>query len=330
MAVHRSVVAGCMLLLVVGACSGEIVDTTSIPRGAPAEPATGPIVDTLIIGDTSFTVHDEGGGCLAVGIDLPGLQSTVSRHCFSGEQVLAATTACGWLVEAATGPGNGGCDVTLPVAFYGQVRATGVGYVCVGTIREPYGAKEVVSARFVPFDAAGFILTAAGADESAAAYLFTSGGLRYGQPPADAPADPTYRLCEEQAPWGVSDREVSVRITIEVGATLQSENVTFLLDAGTGPVALSGGSVDDGFIAGFPLRVAASSTGLAITVDPHGGDVAEFLRPWPESFQAALSAGVDPLDPSTSIELRLVIDDGALAGEAQAVDLFVPGYPSGG
>jgi len=330
MAVHRSVVAGCMLLLVVGACSGEIIDTTSIPRSAPATPAEGPIVADIVIGDTTFVLHDEGEGCLAVAIDRPGLQSTVSRQCFSGEQVLAATTACGWLVEAAKDPGNSGCDVTLPVAFFGQVRATGIGYVCVGAVRDPYGAAGVVSARFVRYDDAGYLLTPAGQDEVPLAYLFTSGGLRYGQPPADAPADPTYRLCEQQAPWGVADREVSVRITIGVGATLQSGNVTFLLDGGTGPVALSGGSVADGFIAGFPLRVASSSAGLDVTIESRDGEEVGFFRPWPPSFQAALDAGIGPLNPSTSIELRLVIGDGALTGEDGAVELFVPGYPDGG
>jgi len=183
----------------IGACSTGHVDTTlPLSRPEPSQPATGPTVATLALGDTTFSLHDEGDGCLALTIDHSGLQSTVERECFEGEHVVEMSDACGWL--ASEEPPSG-CDVALPIVFYGQVREPGIGYLCVGTIRSSEGTEEVISARFVPFESDGFILDQAHPDETPAAHLFTHGGLRYGQPPLDAPSDTIYRFCEEQAPW---------------------------------------------------------------------------------------------------------------------------------
>jgi len=184
----------------IGACSTGHVDTTlPLSRPEPSQPATGPTAATLAHGDTTFSLYDEGGGCLALVIDHPGLQSTVERACFEGEHVIEMSDACGWL--ASEEPPSG-CDVALPSVFYGQVRGPGIGYLCVGTMRSSMGEQEVVSARFLPLEVDGFILDQAHPGETPAAHLFTHGGLRYGQPPLDAPSDTIYRFCEEQAPWG--------------------------------------------------------------------------------------------------------------------------------
>jgi hypothetical protein len=186
----------------IGACSMGHVDTTMPPpRPEPSPPATGPTVAILALGDTTFSLHEEGGGCLALAIDHPGLQSTVERACFEGEHVVDVSDACGWL--ASENPPSG-CGVALPIVFYGQVREPAIGYLCVGTIRSSEGTEEVTSARFLPLDGGGFILDEAHPDEARAAHLFTNGGLRYGHPPLDAPSDTIYRLCEEQAPWGTT------------------------------------------------------------------------------------------------------------------------------
>lgn len=201
MALRRLVVliAGALI----GACSTGHVDTTMPPsRPEPSPPATGPTVATLALGDTTFSLHDEGGGCLALAIDHPGLQSTVERGCFEGEHVAEMSDACGWL--ASEEPPSG-CGVALPIVFYGQVLEPGIGYLCVGTMRSSEGTEEVISARFLPFDGDGFILDEAHPDETRAAHLLTDGGLRYGQPPLDTPSDSIYRMCEEQAPWGSTE-----------------------------------------------------------------------------------------------------------------------------
>lgn len=294
-------------------------------RPEPDAPATGPIVADLAIGDTRFELHDAGGGCLAVAVQHPGLQTTVERRCFAGEQVLALTATCGWLAAPEGEPADG-CDLELAPVLYGQVRAPGIGFVCVATSREPFGAEGVASARFVPFDPGGFILDAAGAGEHPDAHLFTSGGLRYGQPPLDAPSEPIYRFCEEQAPWGEFDLEYPARLFVDLDPALQTDDLIILLDSGTGPGGLSGGAAQGQETVDFPLRVAASSAGLTVRIEPAGGDPVEFFEEWPGAVRAILDSGGDCRG---WLDLRLTITADALAGLDSALTLEYQGSSCG-
>ena len=302
--------------LLIGACATGHVDTTMpLSRPEPSLPATGPTVARLAIGETMFSLHAEGSGCLALAIDQPGLQSTVGRDCFAGERVLEISDPCGWLTSDKPPTA---CDVTLPIVLYGHVREPGIGYVCVGSIGSSVGNDEVVSARLLPFDGDGFILEEAHPGEIRTAHLFTAGGLRYGEPPLDAPSDSIYRRCEELAPWGPTEAEIPVALDIELGESLQTSSIIMWLDAGTGPFGHSGASAEDGVVLGFPLRVASSSPGLVIRIDSDGAEPTDAEVVWPDAFQAVLDA--DAPCPMGA-RLRLTIGDAALTGTESAITL---------
>ncbi|MCP4305432.1 MAG: hypothetical protein GY788_11255, partial [bacterium] len=169
--------------LVLGACTGGGINESSGPqRPDPSEPASGPVVAVIEVSGTSFELHDEGEGCVAVDVVHPGLQMTVERRCFEGQQVVSVTSTCGWLATPVTAE-QSGCDLELPVAFYGRVTDPNIGYVCIGTIEDSGGSSGVTAARFVNPVGDGFILEAAQPDESPYAHLFSTGGSRYGDPP---------------------------------------------------------------------------------------------------------------------------------------------------
>jgi hypothetical protein len=311
------------LVLVLGAlvvsCSQEPPDGTlgrDDRRPTPSDPATGPVLATLTIAQTGFALHDEGNDCLAVTVDHPGLQPTVERSCFSGEHVLEATSACGWLVAPGE-PSPGGCDVDLPRAFYGWVTNPGIGYVCVGTFGDLGGDSTVVSARFVPFDVDGFILDPAAPNESAVAHLFNRGGYRYGQPPLDAPSGLIYEFCEDQAPWKSLEPAYVVTLRIELAEPLRRDTVTVSLDAGLGRNNLSGGAVESDGTVDFSLLAPQSGEGLELRLESFDAVALETSLPWPTELLAILDEG----GTRTGITLLLVVGAGALDGDAGAVTL---------
>jgi hypothetical protein len=309
------ILAGGLLFV---ACGGGHVDQL-IGRPEPAEPATGPVVLAMDVGETAFRLHDEGDGCLAVAIHQAGLQSTVERSCFDGERVLAATTECGWLAQPSAE--NSGCDVPLPRVMFGQVRVPAIRFVCVGTIEESGEESTAVSARFVPIDPSGFILSAAPRNEVAVPHVFTSGGLRYGQAPLDEPSRPIYRLCEAEAPWGTPEAEYQVALRVEMDAVLIRDDVTVIIDAGLGEVGISGSAAVEGELISVPMRVPASSPGLEISIETEGEEEARYQLHWPEAFQEILEAirVCDATDGRTS--LRLSIEQDALTGTEDAIEL---------
>lgn len=306
------------LLLV--ACGRGHVDQL-MGRPEPADPATDPVVLVMDVGETTFELHDEGGGCLAVAIHQAGLQSTVERSCFDGERVLAATTECGWLARPPTEQ-KPGCDLRLTRVLFGQVREPAIRHVCVGTIEEQGEDSTAVSARFVPVDPSGFILSAALPNEVAVPHVFTSGGLRYGQAPLDEPSGAIYRLCEAEAPWGTPEAEYQVTLRVEMDAGLHRDDVTVIVDAGLGDLGISGSAAVEGELISVPMRVPASSPGLEIGIETAGEEKARYELHWPEAFQEILEAirrCDGPIDGPTS--LRLSIEQGALIGVEDAIEL---------
>lgn len=317
---HRStalalVLAGALL----ASCSQEPPDTTlsrDDRRPEPSNPATGPVVATLTIEQTDFALHDEGDDCLAVTVDHPGLQPTVERSCFAGEHVLEATASCGWLVAPGE-PSPGGCDVDLPRAFYGRITNPDIGYVCVGTFGDLGGDSTVVSARFVPFDDEGFILDPADENESAHAHLFNRGGYRYGEPPLDAPSDPIYRFCENQAPWGLREAAYVVNLRIELAEGLRNDDIVLALQTGLGWNRLSGGAAMPEGAVDFSLLAPESSEGLDLRLESGDAVALETSLPWPMELLAIFDEG----GTRTGITLRLTVGAGVLDGDAEAVTL---------
>lgn len=313
-----------ILALLATSCTSEIDRGPQRPEAS--EPATGPLVATMQIGETSFELHDEGGGCAAARVIHPGLQETVHRRCFRGEQVLAETDACGWLAEPAVRsldlvadrPGPD-CDVVLPVAFYGYVDRRSIGFVCVGAIMDtPDSATGVTGARFVDVEPEGWILTAAGPGESIAAHLFTPGGLRFGDPPLDAPSDPIYRLCEADAPWGeTTEIEYWVEIWISADEELHTDKWAFGVAGGTGGEAVSGGALAEAATVQMALRVPASAVALSIWIETivEGDRLLEATVPWPEQVLELLAGDRGCRRPRVTVHFGAA----ALDGAAQAI-----------
>ncbi|HAX81156.1 MAG TPA: hypothetical protein DCY40_01120 [Actinobacteria bacterium] len=313
----RQLVTALLFGVLVSACSQGHYDGTTIPqRPPPAEAARGPEVRTRVIGQTSFALHDEGDGCLAVVVSHPGLQSTVGRRClYPGE--LTATNICGWLADPPPTTTYGACDVTLPQVFFGQAQDPNIGYVCVGTILPVGGAEGVMSARFLDMDGGGYILDAPNPDESTAAHLFTPGGIRYGFEPLDAPSDPIYRFCEDQHPWGATEYSASLRVFFDLGAALRSDEVVILIDTGTGPRGMSGLAGGEEGIH-LPTTLPASSPGLAVRIEVEGAEPVEYFLPWPEAVRTLLDAG---RPCRGGLQVRLTLEDSALSGSAAAAAL---------
>jgi hypothetical protein len=278
--------------LFVAACSGGDVNESSGPqRPEPSEPASGPVVAVIDSSDTRYELHDEGEGCVAVDIIHPGLQTTVERMCFEGQQVISATSECGWLAVPDSDE-RSGCDLELPVVFYGQVTDPNIGFVCVGAIGDAGGSSGVTSARFVEVDGDGFILEAAGPDDAPYAHLFNAGGLRYGDPPLDAPSDPIYRLCEGQAPWSETALEYGVDLEVTYSESLRTDDVTVFFHSGLDRVGVSGGVFAGDESVSLPVRVPESSSVLGVTVETDVGPILGWDYRWPDELLEILQSGV--------------------------------------
>jgi hypothetical protein len=293
----------------IGACAGG----DGWERPQPSEPAIGHVVASVDVGSTRFLLYDEGDGCLAVDVSHPGMQRTVDRTCvFGGTHHLAFSSACGWLADPSQ-PRGPGCDLTLPVVVFGQVRDAGIGYVCFGSFDA--SGSSVVSARFVTFDEPGYVLDRVIPGETPHPHPFTVGGLRFGEPPLDAPSAAIYEMCEEQAPWGERETEIHMDLIILLGDDLQSHDVTVIVEAGTGPRGVNGASArHDGTIV-LPVRVSGASTHLGIRVDREGDEILGVRLPWPDEMQTILDEG---RECNGHVELRLVI-----TGDPQVVFDFV-------
>lgn len=307
-----------VVALAVAACGGGNLNESFGPqRPEPSEPASGPVVAAIDVSDTGFELHDEGEGCVAVEVVHPGLQTTVEQGCFEGQQVLSATSSCGWLTDPATDQ-QSGCDVELPIVFYGRVTDPNIGYVCVGTIGDSGGSAGVKSARFVDVDSDGFILDAAGPDEAPYAHLFTVGGLRYGDPPLDAPSDPIYRLCEGQAPWRETALGYGVDLEVTYAESLRTDDVTVYFNSGLDLIGVSGGSFTGDESVTVPVRVPDSSAVLGVTVETEVGPILGWDYRWPDELLAILQSGV-PCNGLTVIQVS--VGSEVLDGSDTAIEL---------
>lgn len=307
-----------IVALAVAACEGSKINESSGPqRPEPSESASGPVVALIDVADTGFELHDEGDGCIAVEVVHPGLQTTVERGCFEGQHVIAATQSCGWLTDPESGE-QSGCDLELPVVFYGRVTDPNIGYVCVGTIGDSGGSAGVRSARFVDVDSDGFILDAAGPNEGPHAHLFSAGGLRYGDPPLDAPSDPIYRLCEGQAPWSETALEYGVDLEVTYTESLRTDDVTVFFHSGLDLIGVSGGSFTGEESVTVPVRVPDSSSALGVTVETEVGPILGWDYPWPDELLAILRSGV-PCNGLTIIQVS--VGSRVLDGADTAIEL---------
>ncbi len=216
-----------------------------VPRPtAPLEPATGPDVRELRVGETVFTLHDEGDNCLAVEISHPGLQETVERTCFDDWNTLRLTNSCGWLAENAEG--SHGCDVELPQILYGIVTKPSHKYVCVGRFSLD-GTGSVVGARVLPMEDDGLVFTVAEPGESYHAHFLNGGGKRIGDPPLDAPSDPIYTMCEAQVAAERDGRIEAVHnidLIVTFDSELLEEDVTVVFHSGLDLARASSSNAD--------------------------------------------------------------------------------------
>ncbi len=304
---HMKRLIPCLVIaaLAIAAC-GETghIDTTSPPqRPDPAEPATGPVVAAIEVAGTSFKLHDEGAGCVALEVAQPGLQATIERQCFQGPLVVSITSTCGWL----TNPDEirrSDCDVELPEVLYGQVTDPNIGYVCIGTIDDSGGSSGVTAARLLEPIGPGFILEAARPGETPHAHLFTEGGLRYGHPPLDAPSDPIYRLCEGRAPWRESSLEYGAELLVTFADSLQTNDVRLFFNSGLDRIGLNGSAFEEVDDVRIPIRVPESTSGLHIDVETEVGPILLWEYPWPDDFVAILRSGV-PCSGLTVIDVTV-------------------------
>lgn len=280
------------IVLLAAGCSGgqvvEVLDQVGPERPPAAQPATGPVVAALEVESTSFALHDEGDGCVALTIDRPGMRSMVARSCFSGESVLTKSDTCGWLIapDEWDGVGDGGCDVRLPAVVYGRIDAVPAEYVCIGTVRDPEG---VTGARFLETTAAGFILDAAHRHEAPAAHVFLENGVRYGDQPLDAPSEPIYQRCEQETPWGPPPVVHEVLLRVAVAERLRTSRRVVLFDSGTEPSGFVGSAVEGPEI-DETITITNLNEGLRVEVRLHQSDELAFEPhfPWPAPVPAIL------------------------------------------
>lgn len=311
------------IALIVAGCSatGSVdIESSGPQRPGPSDPPSGPIVASLAVSDTNFVLHDEGDDCVAAEIIHRGLQTTVERFCSGGGYVVDATSTCGWFDTPRDTPPEG-CDIELPSVLYGYVADQAIGYVCIGTITDASGAAGVTAARFIDPTADGYLLVPAQLDESSAAHLFSETGLRYGDPPLDAPSDPIYRLCEEQAPWGETGVEYGVDLQVALDESLQTDDVTVLFQSDLESIGIQGDCCDGDDPTIF-VRVPASSSALGVTVEVDGRPVLRRDYPWPQELLEILSSG----EACNGLNVvRVTFDPEALDGSDAAVELRLVG-----
>jgi len=311
--------------LLLAACDPGIVDST-MGRPAPSEPPIGPIVSSIEVAGTTFTMHDEGDGCLAVDVGHLGLQTTVERRCFNEWNTVAETSPCGWLDEPPdVGVSDlGGCDVDLPRVFYGRITDPAVGYTCVGRFSESSGSAGVVGARILTPDSDGYILEAAAPGEKGPPHFLSPGGSRIGDPPLDAPSDPIYRFCEARAGVEQHELEYDVDLLVAFDESLRTDDVTVFFHTGLDRVGVSGGAFDGSGPVVVPVRVTPALPDLDVQVETADGPT--FARPlvWPIALRRLLASG-ELCDGLTTVEVSVgagVVDG---SGVVEPVELRFAG-----
>ncbi len=295
-----------LALLLLTACGGDTGDRGP-ERPEPPQLPTGEVVQSIDVDDTRIDLY--AGQCPAIVATAPGMQTHVERLCPSGARVTSATETCGWLADQDLDAGYE-CDVTIPRVIYGKVTTPNIGWVCVGQIPEE---GPITSVRFLEFDEAGYILQPALPDESYHAHLYTPEGIQYGDPPLDAPSATIYDLCVLQAPWGETGPAHAALLTIELADSLRHGGVTVFLDAGAGPVGMSGSAADADEPARLATTIPASSPGLLVRIeidenqftysDSHG---------WPEDVRRAFDSGCAGL-----LEIEVTIGGAVTAGQTK-------------
>lgn len=279
-----------LTLLLVGCVS---FSSQGPQRQDPSEPAVGDVVDELAVEKTMFTLYEESEDCLALDVSAPGLQETVERVCFQGEQVVTESDSCGWWTEPAEDPGD--CDVTLPQVLFGKVTDPNIGYVCVGRTDglEHEGGVVIAGARFLETSDGGFILGEKLDHELVYGHLFTEEGVVYGEPPLDAPSGPIDEECEKLAPWGTAGVAQTIEVQLSLGPDLRNDDTVIFLDAGTGEQGFHGDAIDGDEPMVFVFRVPPSSDGLRVEVHEASELVASLFLEWPQPILETLEGDVE-------------------------------------
>ena len=314
-----------VLVLVAVACAdgGDVSGDRGPERPPPSEPAAGPVVREITLGETQFVLHDEGRDCVALEILHPGLQSTVERRCYDQHNLLSQSNPCGWLVsppEASEAPValsvTFECEVELPTVFYGRQVAANVAYLCLGTMEGEDDSERVTGARFLESDDSGYLLEPVGPGELTAAHAFTADGLRHGEPPLDAPSAPIYEACEELAPWGETGIEYLLELIIVADDALRAPRLTLLFDGGLGALGVAGEAFEGDEPVDLPGRLPASSEGVVVTVEREGEPVFSETFAWPSALRSILKSG---RGCNTLIPVRFALGATVLDGDRGGV-----------
>lgn len=316
------------LLLIVGIASALLLascDTTllaeseSPQKPEPSETANGPIVASIDVAKTTFEMHNEGDGLLAVEVVHPGLQTTVEGGYFGDWNVLRATETCGWLADPNEENATG-CDIELPRVLYGRVTNPDVGYVCVGTIEESADGGEVTGARILPSDKNGYIFEVAQPGEVPTAHMLTSGGSRLGDPPLDAPSDPIHKFCEDAT--GIEEPEVAlvVDLLVNLDESLRNDDLTIMLLSGLhrGGIDLSAREGGEPFQ--FIVEVTPSALRFAVELfdENYTQPIMSTELAWPEEIYELLASN-EPCSGQTIVEV--IVGPDVLEEAEDAVDV---------
>jgi hypothetical protein len=295
-------------LLLLTACGGETGDRGP-ERPEPPELPTGEIVRSISVDDIRFDLY--AGECPAIVATARGMQTHVERFCPGTEWVTNATETCGWFADEDRDAGYG-CDVTMPRNIYGKVTTSDIGWVCVGQIPQE---GPITSVRYLEIDEGGYILQPALPDESYHAHLFTPGGIQYGDPPLDAPSGTIYDLCELRAPWGESGPAHDLLLSVQLAESLQHGGVTVFLDAGAGPIGMSGSAIESDEPTVFATAAPASSPGLRVGIEIDRNQLTYTdSHAWPMEVLDLLASDCD--DP---IEIEVTMGGAVEAGHTEVM-----------
>ena len=292
-----------LALLLLTACSGDSGDRGP-ERPEPPELPTGEVVRSVGVDDIRFDLY--AGECPAIVATAPGMQTHVERFCPGPNWVTNATEACGWFADEELDAGYE-CDVAMPRIIYGKVTTSDIGWVCVAQVPQE---GPITSVRFLEIDEAGYILQPALPNESYHAHLYTPGGIQYGDPPLDAPSGTIYDLCALRAPWGESVPTHDLLLRVQLAESWQHGGVTVFLDAGSGPIGMSGAAIESDEPLVFAVATPASSPGLRVSIEI---DRNQFVytdsHAWPMEVLDLLASECD--EP---IEIEVAIDGAVEAG----------------
>ncbi len=309
-----------IILLTAGCSAGR--SSMGPQRPEPSEPATGPIVASIDVADTTFVMHDEGDGWVAVEVLYPGLQTTIERAPFNTWNVLSETSTCGWLVESgAEVPGE--CDVDLPRILYGRVTDPDIGYVCIGTINQRDGDPgfSVPGARFLTPDANGYILEEAQPGEGPFPHFLSAGGSRLGDPPLDAPSGPIYEACEAATGIEEPEKVVWVDLQLVLDESLSgNDDLTVMIVSGLdrGGISTSTYKGNDGYLPTFGVTPTAHRFFVELVDENASTSIMSVDLEWPDEIHELLSSE-EACDGISVVEVSLA--EGVLDGSTDAVDV---------